>query len=258
MALDLWDELMTALEEGEDVREVEMDIDEAFETGVITRQWYTRFMLELTRFRRARRAAAAAPAPERHARHRRAPRTELAEFVRDSQNVHMTPVSEQTNRGLEVLLSVEIPDGQKTMKEIETAWGTDRQTRKVIDDMKRWYGKKMCREPGDKLYKKALKGLWALIKTSAHRDELVKRLKEEATDAVKMCCDGHITRLVNVMVGFDDRFEPPVPAKELLQQKMAAIAGKDVSVEQKALEAWIVMDELKIPEAERDAWIEAF
>jgi hypothetical protein len=248
IALGLWDELVLDLENGEDVREVEAELDEAFETGTITRRWYTRFMMELGRFRRAARERRRGPPPV----------DELAAFVRDSQNVHREPVSAQTNRGLDVLLSVAVPPTQKTLKEIEAAWGKNVRNQKIIDDMKRWYRTKMCRSDDDKLYKRALKGLWALIKSSAHRDELVKRLKEECTDAVKMCCDGHITRLVNVMVGFDDRFEPPVPVKELLQQKMSAIASKDMSVEEKALEAWIVMDDLKIPDGERSAWIDAF
>jgi hypothetical protein len=61
-----------------------------------------------------------------------------------------------------------------------------------------------------------------------------------------------------VLVGFDDAFVAPVPVGEILQQKIAVIAAKDVSVEHKVGEAWRVFEELKIPMAERMPWLEAF
>jgi hypothetical protein len=47
-----------------------------------------------------------------------------------------------------------------------------------------------------------------------------------------VCTQGHVARLSNVMIGFDDAFVPPVPVGEILQQKMAAIYGMDVSYEE--------------------------
>ena len=73
-----------------------------------------------------------------------------------------------------------------------------------------------------------------------------------------MCCEGHISRLCNVLVGFDDAFQPPVALGELMQQKMAAIAGLDVSEEEKRRQATQWFTEHGVPEAERVAWLDAF
>jgi hypothetical protein len=73
-----------------------------------------------------------------------------------------------------------------------------------------------------------------------------------------MCCEGHISRLCNVLVGFDDAFQPPVSFGELLQSKMSAIAGLDVTEEEKRRQATAFFDEHGTPAEERVAWLEAF
>jgi hypothetical protein len=107
------------------------------------------------------------------------------------------------------------------------------------------------------LYKRALDGLWVRINESEHKDALVQRLWEECLDAVGVCCEGHLSRLANVLVGFDEEAEPEVSVGEILQQKMAAIAGMDVSVEHKVGHAWALFEELGVSAEERTAWVEA-
>ena len=101
-------------------------------------------------------------------------------------------------------------------------------------------------------------GLWAYMKTSPAKDELVERLWEECYESVRMCCDGHLTRLCNVLCGFREEFKPPVSVGELLQQRMAVIAEKEIPVEDKVGEAWAVFEELSVPMDQREAWVEAF
>ena len=112
--------------------------------------------------------------------------------------------------------------------------------------------------PDDFLYKRILDALWVRIQASEHKTELKKRLWEEWTESVGMCCDGHITRLVNVLVGFDPEFLPPVSTGELLQQRMATLAGLEIETEEKVLRANAIFDELGTPAEERTAWIDAF
>ena len=87
---------------------------------------------------------------------------------------------------------------------------------------------------------------------------MYRRCWEECNEAVGMCCEGHISRLCNVLVGFDEAFQPPVPFGEILQSKMAAIAGMDVSEEEKRKLANAFFDEHKTPAEERTAWLDAF
>ena len=73
-----------------------------------------------------------------------------------------------------------------------------------------------------------------------------------------MCCDGHMSRLCNILVGFDDAFKPPVSTREVLQNRMSAIAALELETEEKIKQATDVLNELKIPEDQRGAWLEAF
>lgn len=189
----------------------------------------------------------------------------LRAIARDAQNVHTTVVSQQTNAAVETLLAVEVPKEQQTEKAMMRAWlagvpsGWNNMLR-TMNDVNKWFNTKTCREHEDNLYRRVLRGLVATVdRTDTEmRPELYKRLWEECTESVGMCCEGHISRLCNVMVGFDDAFKPPVAVGDILQQKMAAIAGLDVPTEMKHTHATAVFVELNIPVEQRQAWLDAF
>ena len=196
---------------------------------------------------------------------------ELGQFAHDRQNVHTSVVTEITNRGLEHLLSFPTTKSEtyvmryieSTMLSVELLesnvdeynWFID----KVLPDMQSWYKKTTCRAPGDKLYKRVVQGVFAKIQTYPKdtQKELWKRFEEEASDSVGMCCDGHITRMVNVFAGIDESCAPEVSVGEQLQTRIAAIAAGDDTTEDKIRRATEVMNELHVPEIERTAWIEA-
>jgi hypothetical protein len=132
---------------------------------------------------------------------------------------------------------------------------------RVGDDMWRWYTTRTCRTPDDRLYKRALDGLYLILRDTTDesvRRELYKRTWEECLESVAMCCDGHISRLCNVLVGFDEAFPPPVPFGEVLQARMSAIAAMDVDSEEKVRQATAFFDEFAVPEVDRVAWLDAF
>jgi hypothetical protein len=188
------------------------------------------------------------------------PTTDLQRLALDAQNVHTGAVTRLTSAGLQYLLDVPVPLGQETPEELYDAWDTKnkKERRRVYRDMIQWYDTPTCREKDDHLYHRALDGLWATIKQSPHKEELLGRLWEEASESVEMCCDGHLSRVTNVLVGFHDSVAPPVPVGERLQMAMSAIAERDIPVEHKVGQAWAVFEELKIPMEERRAWIDAF
>jgi hypothetical protein len=155
----------------------------------------------------------------------------LQAMSQDSQNIHTREVTEQSNKNLAIILAYPIPPGQQTIAEIRAAW-TRIYSRRPVDervyiDMQFWWVKNECRVPGDKLYRRVLRHLWAGIKSMEPPDvrvELIKRLQQECSEAFQLCCDGHINRLLNVMVGFDDKFAPEVPKSVILQNKMGKIS----------------------------------
>lgn len=196
------------------------------------------------------------------------PVPELGRIAADAQSVHTAPVSQQTNAGTEKLLAAAIPNNQQTEKSIMRGWlNMDRvhsigwnDMLRVANDVNKWFNTPACRAQNDNLYRRLLRGLVATINRSDDemRPELYKRLWEECREATGMCCEGHISRLCNVMVGFDEAFQPQVSLGELMQQKMAAIASLDASEEEKRRQATAWFDEMAVPAAERAAWLDAF
>jgi len=186
-------------------------------------------------------------------------KTALAYFVNDSQNVHTSIISQQTNERMDELSKVNITKKQQTLDEILTSWNKYpwAEVEPLYNDMKYWGNVREVIVPDDYAYRVALRALWAKIKTyeDETRDELVRRLFEECKDSVGMCAQGHLTRLANVLVGFDTTLEP---IKESLQDKMAAISRLDITTALKIDEANKYMDEIKMPIEERSAWLEAF
>lgn len=191
---------------------------------------------------------------DRNRRDREPPRSQLEALTRDNQNVHTSVVNNQTSSTLEKLLDIET---EPQYKNFENEVGRTTETIPVLSDIETWYNKRTCRNRNDHLYQRVFDGLWVTITKSAHKKELTQRLLEEAHDSLGMCCEGHISRLCNVLVGFDETVQPEISVGELLQQKMAAISGMDLSVEHKVGQAWTVFEELKIPMNDREAWIEA-
>jgi hypothetical protein len=181
----------------------------------------------------------------------------------DHQSVHRAEVSEQTNRGIKILLDTAIPAGQNTLNQLLQTWSTYgpsslAKLAHTYVDVAHWYKQSYCRNPDDYYYRRVLDHAVALADSSPHKDDLYRRLFEEATDAVKMCCDGHINRIINAFVGIVDGFDCPVSTKELLQTRLAAISATDKTTEEKQKNAREVLAELRVPEAEHAVWLEAF
>jgi hypothetical protein len=88
------------------------------------------------------------------------------------------------------------------------------------------------------------------------KQELEIRLWQEMVDSLGMCCDGHITRLANVLCGFDDAFVPELSPAEKLQNRMAVIAQMEDSILQTA-EALAAFKEFNVPRDQWEAWVDA-
>lgn len=189
----------------------------------------------------------------------------LGKFVSDKQNVHTRVVNRQTNTVLGELSKVEVKKKQKTLDEIITSWKsiyTPIQIEPVFKDMTYWGNKSEIEKEDDWAYRKTLRSLWAKIKAypTELRTEVEKRLFEECSDSVGKCAQGHITRLANVLVGFDETVTAPETQSksETFQEKMAAIAMLEIDESEKIDQAKKIMEKMDIPEIERSAWLDAF
>ena len=203
-----------------------------------------------------------------HPPHAFRPDQREAQLAHDNQNVHTQEISKQMKDSIDLLLSVEVPATQtNTFNELATSWRRLAANQPELDavyaDAVAWWNRPTIFAQGDKLYRKCLRGLWWTIKNykGEVREELEKRLWQECKEAAipySVCTQGHMARLSNVMVGFDDAFAPPVPVGEILQQKMAAISEMDIEYEKQIELAEAVLAELKIPHEEHKNWLAAF
>ena len=184
----------------------------------------------------------------------------LGRFANDRQNVHTTETNTML-REVETRL-VEATPAEHTIHEISWCWyelsvGTPQMRNTVRADMEHWYKTSFVRELDDYAYKKMLDRIWGLIKSSRHREDMEKRLWEEALDSVGMCADGHLTRLANAVQGFDESEAPvlEVPKSERLQTAMAQISELDPSERESA--ARRIFAELGVEGDAQLPWLEA-
>lgn len=192
----------------------------------------------------------------------------LGALALDNQNVHTGIVNRATEDGIARLCAIEIPRTQDTRRSILHAFtGMDVQYEMMMNvwqDIEHWWRVERCRVPAhappDMLYRITLRGLVAYIErteSAETRTELYRRLYQEALESVGMCCDGHMARLVNVLVGFNDAFKPPVSQGELIQNRLSAIAAlADVTAEERVRQANAFFDEIAYPIPDRAAWLE--
>jgi hypothetical protein len=187
---------------------------------------------------------------------------DLQRLARDRQNVHTAAVVKQTNAGEEKLLAVRTdgrPVGLRVLRCFAARGGSLGGVLRVANDVEHWYNHGTCRTPGDRLYARVLEGLWTLIEQQPAevRAELKERLWEEASESVGMCTEGHLGRLVNVMAGFDDAFQPRKSVGESVQEKIAEISGMDIPTEEKVSLARKFLTELAISAEEQAPWLDA-
>jgi hypothetical protein len=196
-----------------------------------------------------------------------APVPALGRLAMDTQSVHTEVVVTQTNTNVDLLLkaaegaSADVdPEGWVVVQWLQTPYVKFQDCLKVIQDVHHWFTKRTCKTTGDYLYKRVFTGVIAklvAIDDAEVRGELVKRLWEECSEALDMCCEGHISRLANVFVGFDAAFKSPASPNEMLQTQIAEIAQLKLRLETKLAKANAVMDELKIPVEDRLPWLQA-
>lgn len=188
---------------------------------------------------------------------------ELQRLAEDSQNVHTKEVSAQTQKMTDLLLAYPVPEGQRTLQKLSTKFGTfchiNQFSRmlQVLADVNIWYEKATCINEGDALYRRLLDAAVSKMDASPAKIALYKRAYEETAESVGLCCQGHLSRLINIFSGFDSEFSSPVSKKELLQEKIAQIAASEVSTEDKIRQATDTLVELDIPKEEWTPWIEA-
>jgi hypothetical protein len=201
------------------------------------------------------------------------PEQELGRLAADRQNVHTAAVSKQMAAGLSILVAANPgpqPKGEMTTLErimfafysvLDADLASDDMIAVKKDMVSMWKRSHQSRSEINPInYHTALRGLWAKINTyngDIHK-ELIRRLWEECLESVGMCTMGHLARLTNVMVGYDDGFKQEEPIGEKIQRRMAEIAGMDVEYDEQIRLATEFLENHEVEAEKQREWLSAF
>jgi hypothetical protein len=183
----------------------------------------------------------------------------LAAFAADEQSVHRSSVQATTERAIHTLLAVPLGEGQATLEEIHTAfdntelirWNGDAKEKTLMTLDHDYFNV----EAFSTVYGDVLDHVWAIIRNHEYKRGLVVRLAQEVLDGRKMCTNGKMARLINVLQGFDDTVEMDLtPPREHFQNKIAALAARPLGEREAAARS--LFAEYEIPEAEHSVWLE--
>ena len=186
----------------------------------------------------------------------------LRRLAHDNQNLHNKVVVEQTNSALQLLLDHPVPPGQRTMDEIMTCWISrwpKYNFKPVFEDMTMWGKTATIYKCNDYAYRYALRGAWAKIKTypEEFRKTLEYRLICECAESVHMCAEGHIARLANVFVGFDEAFQTELSVGEKIGNAMSALSSSELSLKEKLEEGKTILAGFGLSAEDQAPWLEA-
>ena len=190
----------------------------------------------------------------------------LGDISNDPQSVHEDFIEKNTGKGARILEEFPVPRGQKTLKEIEICFIKIKIAKEddivmVLNDMKDWGSRESVVKKEENLYRKVLRGLWAKINTYEQTDvkeQLIIRLWEECVESIGMCADGHISRLVNVLSGFDKDFESNISPMEYFQNNIALISENEHATHELKIEHAIkLMNDIGMPQDKRGEWLDA-
>ena len=171
----------------------------------------------------------------------------LRAFATDSQSVHRSSVVSSVEAAIHRLLARPLAADQHTLDEALAVLPTCDLRVELQHDYNLAHGFGVP-------YAKVLDHVWGTLRTHEHKTDITQRFVQELTDGRGMCHTGKLTRLVNVLAGFDDAVGDLMPPAELFQSRFARLADRPLA--EREVSARDLFREFAIPEAEQAAWLE--
>jgi len=182
----------------------------------------------------------------------------LQAFAQDAQSVHRSSVQNATHRAALALLERPYPEDQNTLEEIVTDFNdptnvtfrNDRVKERIIIEITNDY---FNTEAFSLKYADVLDRVWLYIKTHVEKKELIRRLAQEVSEGYRMCTNGKMARLINVLQGYDETLESAKP-RELFQIQISQLMDRPLGEREAA--ALSLFIEFDIPAEERQVWLD--
>ena len=181
---------------------------------------------------------------------------DLEAFARDPESVHRSSVQDTIQKGLDFLMAIPVSPDMNAFHEILNEYMSAnlfRFKRPVchtlavdLDTLSVQIGTQLI------VYTDLLDHLWTYIRNHIHKAELVKRLMEELEDGLDSCGNGKVSRLINVLAGFEEGLAA-INLQEVFQTKMAALRSSPDRLHS----AQELFREYMIPVDEQESWLQA-
>ena len=171
----------------------------------------------------------------------------LRAMAADTQSVHRSSVVSSVEAAIHRLLARPLAADQRTLDEALAVLPTP----DLRDELQRDYN---LAHGFGLPYAKVLDHVWGTLRAHEHKADITQRFVQELTDGRGMCHTGKLTRLVNVLAGFDDAVGDLMPPAELFQSRFARLADRPLA--EREVSARDLFREFAIPEAEQAAWLE--
>jgi hypothetical protein len=182
----------------------------------------------------------------------------LSSFVNDSQNVHTSPARDSTERALSILMkrpgfTLSDQNDSVTTHFLNTTKDigfTFAQRSQIMDEL---VADGLRIIAFNYAYSDVFLRVWDKVMT-VNTTDILRRLAEELYDGAGMCAQGKMTRLVNVLRGFDEELDevPLISQGELLQTAMARISALPVEEREPAMTT--AFTELGVSLGDQDVW----
>jgi hypothetical protein len=187
---------------------------------------------------------------------------DLRAFAADTQSVHRSSVQNAAVRAIAVILRHPVADDQRTIQEISHNFATridfqasatqtsEMLNRRVVREMTQDYNLTSAFEH---TYAEVLDHVWAFIRAHKEKPELVVRLAQEISEGIGMCSNGKMSRLLNVVQGYDESLVA-APPREAFQSAIARLMSNPIGTREAAARA--LFTEYQIPAEEHAVWLE--
>lgn len=171
----------------------------------------------------------------------------LRAFAADNQSVHRGGVVSAVEAAIHRLCERPLAADQRTLAEAQAVLPTAALRNELQRDFNLAHGFGVP-------YAKVLDHVWGVVRAHEHKAELTRRFIDEIHDGRGMCHTGKLTRLVNVLAGFDEAVGDLMPPAEMFRNRIALLANRPLAEREPA--ARDLFREFAVPEAEQAAWLE--
>lgn len=146
------------------------------------------------------------------------------------QNVHNSELNQSIIENCNKLASIHIPESTKFENVVEYLVSIAPNKEKITVSLLR-IGMDSLRYPGSQTLKSIFLRVYTCINENENiRGELIKRLFEELEEMSNLCGSGHVSRLINVLSGFNLGFDMKIGIKAILKSRLFMLIQKRIEM----------------------------